>query len=126
MASRAIDFGRASALPLDMLLAAIPSLPRPLLARLVSRAIDHMDEQDGDPDLEDDDPPELARMEWGEASGFAYPIRNEDDEDDDPAGGAVDDERQDPLGDHRQARCTYGTDQRHIFGQFGQVTWSDL
>lgn len=34
----------------------IPSLPRPLLCRLVARAIEHLDEMDGDPDLEDDDP----------------------------------------------------------------------
>ncbi|WP_324748799.1 hypothetical protein SH591_08760 [Sphingomonas sp. LY54] len=42
--------------PLDALLAAIPSLPRPVLARLVARSIERMDEMDGDPDLEDDDP----------------------------------------------------------------------
>ena len=44
--------------PLDTLLGAIPSLPRPILDRLVERAIDYMDEIDGDADLEDDDPPE--------------------------------------------------------------------
>jgi hypothetical protein len=41
---------------LDTLLAAIPSLPRPLLDRLVAHMIDHIDEVDGDADLEDDDP----------------------------------------------------------------------
>ena len=49
------DFGRASALPLADALAIIPSLPRPLLSRLVARAIDRLDEIDGDPDLEPDD-----------------------------------------------------------------------
>lgn len=46
------SIGGASALPIA--LAVIPSLPRPLLKRLVSRAIEHLDEMDGDPDLEDD------------------------------------------------------------------------
>lgn len=41
--------------PLDLLLAAIPSLPRPFLARLTARLIDRLDEVDGDPDLEPDD-----------------------------------------------------------------------
>lgn len=47
-----IRLGNPRALPIDILLTAIPSLPRPALARLVERAIDHMDQQDGDPDLE--------------------------------------------------------------------------
>ena len=42
--------------PLDVALSIIPSLPRPVLARLVTRAIEQLDELDGDPDLEDDDP----------------------------------------------------------------------
>ena len=65
MATHARDFGRASALPLSAVLGAIPSYPRPLIQRLVSRLIDHLDEQDGDPDLEptgdefeEDDPAE--------------------------------------------------------------------
>ena len=37
---------------LEGMLAAIPSLPRPELARLVQHAIDRMDDIDGDPDLE--------------------------------------------------------------------------
>ena len=44
--------------PLDVLLAAIPSLPRPVLARLVQQAIDRLDALDPDPELEDDDPAE--------------------------------------------------------------------
>lgn len=54
MATRAI--GGASAppptVPLDVLLSAIPSLPRPLLSRLTARMIERLDEIDGDPDLE--------------------------------------------------------------------------
>lgn len=54
MATRMIDTdGGASALPI--LLATIPSLPRPILSRLVARMIDQLDELDGDPDLEDSD-----------------------------------------------------------------------
>ncbi len=56
MATRATPGAPASTLPLDVLLATIPSLPRPILARLTARLIDTLDELDGDPDLEDDDP----------------------------------------------------------------------
>ena len=48
MASRAYE-----AAPLDVLLSAIPSLPRPILERIVQRAIDHMDDEDGCEDDED-------------------------------------------------------------------------
>jgi hypothetical protein len=51
MASRAIHMGGASA-PLDLMLASIPSLPRPLLSRLVHRMIERLDNLDGDSDLE--------------------------------------------------------------------------
>lgn len=37
----------------EMLLSAIPSLPRAVLARLTERMIDRIDEIDGDPDFED-------------------------------------------------------------------------
>ena len=40
---------------LDALLTVIPSLPRPALARIVQKAINRMDDLDGDPDREDDD-----------------------------------------------------------------------
>lgn len=50
MASRALRALPAASL--DQMLAAIPSLPRPVLSRLVSRMIDHLDELDGDTDLE--------------------------------------------------------------------------
>lgn len=39
------------ALPLDVLLASVPSLPRALLARLTARMIERLDEIDGDPGL---------------------------------------------------------------------------
>lgn len=48
MASRATE-------PFDNLLSAIPSLPRPILARLTQRLIDRLDEIDPDPDMEDGD-----------------------------------------------------------------------
>lgn len=50
MSALHIHFGKPTALPLDMLLSMIPSLPRHALDRLVERAIDHMDDQDGDGD----------------------------------------------------------------------------
>jgi len=43
------------AVPLNAVLASIPSYPRPVIERLVARAIEWLDEMDGDPDLEDDD-----------------------------------------------------------------------
>jgi hypothetical protein len=53
MASRAFE-----PQPLDILLSAIPGLPRPLLDRLVARMIEHLDAIDGDADHEPDDFPE--------------------------------------------------------------------
>ena len=57
--------GATLGVPLDVALSALPSLPRPLLSRLVANMIEVLDEQDGDPDLEptgdefeDDDPAE--------------------------------------------------------------------
>ncbi len=47
--------GGASALPLDAALAILPSLPRPVLSRLVTRMIERLDEIDGDPEGEEDD-----------------------------------------------------------------------
>lgn len=52
MSALHIHFGKPTALPLDMLLSIIPSLPRHALDRLVDRAIDQMDTEDGDGDLE--------------------------------------------------------------------------
>jgi hypothetical protein len=39
----ATRFHQPASLPLDALLATIPSLPRPVLSRLVARMIDHVD-----------------------------------------------------------------------------------
>lgn len=52
MATHSHDLGRASALPLSAVLASIPSYPRAVIERLVARMIDHLDQWDGDPDLE--------------------------------------------------------------------------
>jgi hypothetical protein len=52
MASLILRYGDPASLPLDVLLSSIPSLPRPALDRLAQRAIDRLDELDGDPDLE--------------------------------------------------------------------------
>jgi hypothetical protein len=59
MASHTPDFGRASSLPLSAVLSSARSYPRPVIERLVSRLIDHLDEQDAPfEDLEQDDEPE--------------------------------------------------------------------
>ena len=48
-----LNEGGARALPIDLALSIIPRLPRPLLARFVALAIERLDTEDGDPDLED-------------------------------------------------------------------------
>ena len=50
----AIYVGRGHSLPADIALSLIPSLPRAHLEQLVQRLVDGLDEQDGDPDLEDE------------------------------------------------------------------------
>jgi hypothetical protein len=52
MASQPID----APTPLYAILGTIPALPRPILRALATRIIERLDEIDGDPDLEDDDP----------------------------------------------------------------------
>lgn len=53
MNALSIKIGRgASRLPADLALSVIPSLPRPVLERLVQRIIDHLDDMDGDNDVE--------------------------------------------------------------------------
>ncbi len=47
-----IRTGNPAALPLDLLLSAIPSLPRPALERLTARMIEALDTMDGDTDVE--------------------------------------------------------------------------
>lgn len=55
MATRAYEGGVAPLpVPLDVLLATLPSLPRPVLSRLTARMIERLDELDGDPDFEED------------------------------------------------------------------------
>ena len=50
MASLYIATGGSRTAPLDLLLSTIPSLPRPLLARLTERLVERLDELDGDAD----------------------------------------------------------------------------
>ncbi|MBI0477493.1 hypothetical protein D9601_19340 [Sphingomonas sp. MA1305] len=55
----------------EQMLAAIPSLPRPTLARLVNHMIDRLDELDGDPDDEDNgDAEPIDEREPDEEFGF--------------------------------------------------------
>ncbi len=49
----------SEALPMEALLGAIPTLPRPLLSRLTACLIERLDEVDGDPDFQDTDGDEL-------------------------------------------------------------------
>ncbi len=56
MASRFHQGGSVSALPLGLISQAIPKLRRTDLVALAERLIDRLDELDGDPDEEDDDP----------------------------------------------------------------------
>ena len=91
--SRAIG----SHMPLNVALAVLPTLPRPLLARLVANAIDLLDRQDGDADLEhevteQDDEPEI----------------DDPGEEDDPGGGNAEDEGEPEDGIPHPA---YGIDQ---------------
>lgn len=75
MASHAPDFARASILPLSAVLGAIPSYPRPVIERLVANLIDHLDEQDGDPDVE------ITGVEWTYRAFPCVPYADDDDED---------------------------------------------
>jgi hypothetical protein len=53
MSALSLRIGRgASRLPADIALSLIPSLPRATLERLAQRIIEHLDEEDGDPDFE--------------------------------------------------------------------------
>ena len=70
-----------SHLPLNVALAILPTLPRPLLARLVANAIDRLDAMDGDADLE----PEVTEQD-------DEPEVDDEREEDDHGGGNVEDE----------------------------------
>ena len=98
--------------PAVAMLAIIPSLPRPELARLVQRLIDRMDDMDGDPDLEgngdeedhtggEDDFHNAAwrPLSWG---GPGCPVSDE-------GGGNIDD---DPHDHEPEVRLVCGIDQR--------------
>ena len=53
MNALSIRIGRgASRLPADVALSLFPSLPRPVLERLAQQIIDHLDDADGDTDVE--------------------------------------------------------------------------
>ena len=62
-------------LPADIALALIPSLPRAQLEQLVQRLVDRMDDEDGDPDLEnaldteDDELTDFARGAGNDGPG---------------------------------------------------------
>ena len=70
-----------SHLPLNVALAIVPTLPRPILSRLVARAIERLDELDGDADLE----PEVTEQD-------DEPEIDDEPEEDDHSGGSADDE----------------------------------
>lgn len=61
--------GRAAAFPLSLIAQALPKLSRCDLEALTERLIDRLDELDGDPDLEDDDPSGVYD-EDGQNTGF--------------------------------------------------------
>ena len=95
--TRQVERSIGSHLPLNVALAILPTLPRPLLARLVANAIDRMDALDGDADLEaevteQDDEPEI----------------DDEPEEDDHGGGDAGDE-----GEPEEGRLipAYGIDQ---------------
>lgn len=52
------------------MLRVLPSMPRPMLARLTARLIERLDELDGDPDLEDDDPSGGSADDVGEVEDY--------------------------------------------------------
>lgn len=70
--------------PLDALLGTIPSLPRPLLSRLITGLIERLDEIDGDADLEEVDAEDsFALSPWAlQASGPGCAISEPDYEHD--------------------------------------------
>lgn len=70
MASRAPAY---DATPLDVLLASVPSLPRPILARLTARMVERLDELDDAAVLDRESeyrlsaPPPWRRLQFGHA-----------------------------------------------------------
>ena len=94
--------GRAigSHLPLNVALAILPTLPRPYLARLVANAIDLLDRQDGDADLE----PEVTEQD-------DEPEIDDEPEEDDHGGGNVEDEGESVEVQDAAGCGSYGIDQ---------------
>jgi hypothetical protein len=89
-----------SHMPLNVALAILPTLPRPLLARLVANAIERLDAMDGDADLEpdvteQDDEPEI----------------DDEPELDDHGGGNVEDEGESAEVEDAGECGLYGIDQ---------------
>lgn len=62
----------------EQMLAAIPSLPRPMLARLVDHLIDRLDELDGDPDLEDNGDTEAVEERETDEEPWQFQMRQPD------------------------------------------------
>lgn len=92
MSALHVRYGAAQVLPLDLLLSTLPSLPRAALNRLVERAIDRMDELDGDTDIEangdeldgqDTEDEFLDRGGWSPGCPIADPDMGVDDEGED-------------------------------------------
>ena len=94
--------GRAigSHLPLNVELAIVPTLPRPILSRLVARAIERLDELDGDADLE----PDVTEQD-------DEPEVDDDLEEDDHGGGNVEDEGESVAVEDAAGCGSYGIDQ---------------
>ena len=103
----------------SFLFAAIPSLPRAELERLAERVIETMDDLDGDPDVEangDELDGSMGEDDFHQhgADTLGLPGNPDEAEDDDPAGGAADDQgepeewRQDGV---TLDRPIYGPDQ---------------
>ncbi len=115
-----------SSAPLDVLLSALPSLPRPLLARLTTRLIERLDEIDGDPDFQQADGDELdfnaAEDDFCDHSGWkaeAGGPLSDPGEDDDPGGGNIEDEGEAAESEDSGHVGDYLTDQRTLSWRYG-------
>ena len=74
---------------LDAALAMLPSLPRPVLSRLVTRMIQRLDEIDGDADCDEDDAEDAFSFSWYASAklGPGCPVSDTDyGVEDDPLG----------------------------------------
>lgn len=113
--------------PLSVALSVIPSLPRPLLARLVERAMERLDEIDGDPDVElngDELDGTCAEDEAG-AELYARPFSGPGCPISDPDFG-IDDVPHDDIGEaelEEGVHGSYGVDQRIAAVGHGYQPW---